>query len=328
MTSQFVAARSKLEAVVRISALTNSGPEILGPGSKEHKSVFANLAKGLGYKFSDALTKQDMASKIVENLGGHWTAECESIGQTVTLPGLNLILELASEQLRTSDRSKVLVGFRTPREEMEAIGEIVLALIPATLNGMECIDEMVRDGSTKSNMTEWQGFYFEHKCIPALVNALGGGPYKVLNTDFDYKGTFVWDLKVHSETKKSGSANNVAPLNDGAAILNVLEQQGLGFIVLSGIPFYSEAFTDWHKHVHRGDPTSWEKVLKSKLDASRLESFFFESTADFEGAKRNGIVTGFAQGRQTSGQERNPKFNLNVNRARGSNLQIFDHVFN
>ena len=43
---EFVPARNKLEAVARISNLTNSGPETLGPGSKEHKSVvLKELAK-------------------------------------------------------------------------------------------------------------------------------------------------------------------------------------------------------------------------------------------------------------------------------------------
>ena len=43
----FVPARNKLEVVARISNLTNSGPEYLGPGSKERRSVLFNLARGM-----------------------------------------------------------------------------------------------------------------------------------------------------------------------------------------------------------------------------------------------------------------------------------------
>ena len=95
-TVEYIPARNKLEAVARISNLTNSGPEALGPGSKEHKSVFVNLANGLDIEINDSDTKQELARKIVETLGGTWDKSCESIGQTITLSGLNRILKLSN----------------------------------------------------------------------------------------------------------------------------------------------------------------------------------------------------------------------------------------
>jgi hypothetical protein len=62
----FLSAKNKLEAVVRLSNLTNSGPEVMGPGSKERKSVFENLAKGLQIEFSPSETKQSLAKLIAE----------------------------------------------------------------------------------------------------------------------------------------------------------------------------------------------------------------------------------------------------------------------
>ena len=47
MGSSFQPARSKIEAVTRIAALTNAPKEWLGPGGKEHKSVLINLADRL-----------------------------------------------------------------------------------------------------------------------------------------------------------------------------------------------------------------------------------------------------------------------------------------
>jgi hypothetical protein len=69
---EFLEAQNKLEAVARISNLTNSGPETLGPGSKEHKSVLINLARGLGLKVDDRATKQELGRYIVESLGQSW----------------------------------------------------------------------------------------------------------------------------------------------------------------------------------------------------------------------------------------------------------------
>ena len=96
---EFIPARNKLEAVARISNLTNSGPEVLGPGSKERKSVLVNLAQGLNILALPEDTKQDLGKKISNKLGVTWTTDCESVGQTITLKGLNLLLEHASKHL-------------------------------------------------------------------------------------------------------------------------------------------------------------------------------------------------------------------------------------
>ena len=88
----FIPARNKLEAVARISQLTNSGPEILGPGSKERRSVLENLAKGLGISPDSYESKQSLADAISKRLGITWDASCESVGQTITLIGLNRLL--------------------------------------------------------------------------------------------------------------------------------------------------------------------------------------------------------------------------------------------
>ena len=58
--NSFVPATNKLEVVNRISNLTNSGNETLGPGSKEKKSVVINLAAGLDIPFSTTETKQEL----------------------------------------------------------------------------------------------------------------------------------------------------------------------------------------------------------------------------------------------------------------------------
>ena len=83
----FLPVRSKLEAVVRITQLTNSCPETLGQRSKDHKSVFVDLARRLW-------RNPDAKAHSKQSLGGRWHAGCESNGQTVTLDGLDLLLKL------------------------------------------------------------------------------------------------------------------------------------------------------------------------------------------------------------------------------------------
>lgn len=107
----FQPATNKLEAVTRISDLTNAGPQVLGPGSKERKSVLINLAIGLGITFSHEFTKQELAAHLARRLGRNWLAEYESVGQTITLSGLNLLLEAATEAVQERlDQSPISVG--------------------------------------------------------------------------------------------------------------------------------------------------------------------------------------------------------------------------
>ena len=58
---EFVPARNKLEVVARISCFMRRGPEILSQGSKEHKSVVLNLARGPGLASSESENKQGLA---------------------------------------------------------------------------------------------------------------------------------------------------------------------------------------------------------------------------------------------------------------------------
>ena len=65
---EFVPARNKLEVVARISNLTNSGPETLGPGSKEHKSVVLNLARGMGLALAMGYQEWEFLIKVEKEM--------------------------------------------------------------------------------------------------------------------------------------------------------------------------------------------------------------------------------------------------------------------
>ena len=64
--------RSKLEAVLRMSALTRRPPETLGPGSKERKSVLVNLAGDLGLVVDPSRSKPELGLQIATALGSDW----------------------------------------------------------------------------------------------------------------------------------------------------------------------------------------------------------------------------------------------------------------
>ncbi len=95
----FVPARNKLEVVTRISALTDSPKEVLGPGSKERKSVLVNLATALDLGVNLKANKPDLGAEIAEALGVEWDDTCWSAGHTLTLIGLNNILRGAEARV-------------------------------------------------------------------------------------------------------------------------------------------------------------------------------------------------------------------------------------
>lgn len=325
--SHFVPAKSKLEAVGRISNLSNSGPEDLGPGSKERKRVLVNLAQGLGLQFDvEKFTKQELGAHILSSLGGRWTSDCESVGQTITLIGLNRILEFAEKRLGAP---QMVDSSRSLDDEASSILKISRQSIPAKWIGKDCVMEMKDGGSTKWKQTEWQGFYFEFRTIGQLVNKLGGGPLKIGVTEFDYHLHHVWDLKVHSNFGINGpsSPNRACQLNDQLAMHQAVSNGGLGLIVLSGDPTFSVEFSRWHKKF-RGSAGEPIRQLKESFLPTHLEAFFIEDGSSLERALQAGILGEFAQGKQPSGAPRNPKFSMNIAKARGTSLQVADLVLN
>ena len=324
---EFVPARNKLEAVARISNLTQSGPETLGPGSKEHKSVVLNLARGMGLAASENETKQGLATRIVETSGRKWTTECESIGQTITLVGLNLILQTGFEYFEklSSNRSAIEL---TLSEELKKISEVVMEKTPRHMDGVEAIIEMKEAEFSQWRATEWQGFYFEFKVRPELITRLGGGPRKIGSTSFDYALDRTWDMKVHSTSTRHGKRSNLhCALNDAESMQFAARQGGFGLMVLSGEPTYDWEFTRWHKKFRSNSEEEPKKALKKSFDSERIDFFFIPTLSRLEEALRSGELALFKQGRQPSGDPRKVKYSLNIDKSLNSDLHIFGENF-
>ncbi len=317
---EFLEAKSKLEAVARISALTSSGPESLGPGSKERKSVLINLARGLNLSHLNVGSKQEIANALARHLNVNWTPACESVGQTITLKGLNLLLEAATHQMRSMNSG---VSRNSIQSEVNLISDIVTANTPKRMDGMSAITEMHNAEYAKWRETEWQGFYFEFKVIPALINVLGGGPTKIGNTQFDYALTYPWDMKVHSSLTNQGKKSpGVCPLNDGISMEKAIRDSGLGLIVLNGIPNYDWEFTNWFKELRGNNQSEPRRPLKKNFTPQSIDFFFIPNNERFEEAILRKEFAIFKQGRQASGQSRKYKYSLNLKLAKKSDLLV------
>ena len=319
---EFVPARSKLEVVARISNLTSSGPEILGPGSKEHKSVVLNLARGMNLMPSEIDTKQSLAARIVKESGLEWNSDCESVGQTLTLKGLNLVLFAGTEYFAKKHPKPSLLQL-TLEDELKKISEVVVATTPRHMDGVTAIKEMKEAEFSQWRATEWQGFYFEFKVRPQLINLLGGGPRKIGSTNFDYALERTWDMKVHSSETIHGkrSASNCL-LNDAASMELAADGGGFGLIILSGVPTYDWEFTRWHKTFRSGSLDEPKKPLKKTFDAEKLDFFFIPTRSRLEEALKSGELTYFKQGHQPSGEPRKVKYSLNLKKASESDLHV------
>jgi len=138
----FNEAPDKLTAVNRISRLTNSGPQELGPGSKERKSLFVNLARALDLETGSSISKQQLARNIATKFGVEWTPDCESEGMTITLRGLNLLLEAGTKWFEVHPILSVAfpyqVGDKFKRSDLHGfVGGSFRTGMTSCLNGAE-----------------------------------------------------------------------------------------------------------------------------------------------------------------------------------------------
>ena len=326
--NSFVPATNKLEVVNRISNLTNSGRQTLGPGSKEKKSVVINLAAGLDIPFSVAQTKQEIASNIARVLGATWTDECQSVGQTLTLSGLNILLESAERYISMiGSESRANPGGNAFETELRKIAPVVKRYSPRLMDGETCVNEMKNLGHSQWRQTEWHGFYFEMKVCNALVSKLGGGPEKVLNTPFDYVRNHVWDLKVHSNNKRTDGKNTGCQLNDRESFRQAAKISGVGLIVLSGESIRDSEFAVWHRRFRGSTPKEGGRPLVRRFDSESLDFYFFKDEYEIKRAEKLNILKNFAQGRQPDGSPRNPKFLLDTTLAIDSEYHRLRYEF-
>jgi hypothetical protein len=320
--ADFVPARSKLEAVTRVSALTGSPPETLGPGSKERRSAIANLGSGLGLAVDPNANKPALGEQICGELGETWDESCWSAGQTITLVGLNRLLEGAERRL--SSRQSQPGFFFSAKEEAVALLSALRDVLPEHMDGRSCVQQMHAAEYSQWAQDEWAGFYFEFVGLPSLINTFGGGPREFGKTRFDYGLGHTWDLKVHM------AASGIAPLNDQGSMQAAAEGGGVGFLVLTGEVEYDDGdFRQWQRDFRAAHgkpakahttPKTYERKSKTAFKPFMVEAFYLPDRAAIDSAVGRGILKIMKQGRQTSGQERQPKYALDLVKARLSDV--------
>lgn len=317
--ADFNPARSKIEAVTRIAALTRSPKEWLGPGGKEHKSVLINLADRL---LPDAdlnrSSKTKMAASIAAELGAPWTDRCESTGETISLTGLNTILAGAERRLGLLG-AEITDVVTTPEDEGAALAAAIFAHLPRPWDGRKVIEWFRDNGYTNMfKHSEWPGWYGEvraKKILEAAFTPREDPPQtRYGNTVFDYALNHVWDIKVHTERKvfvdRNIAGDNGILLNDWEATVACIEQQGLGFLMISGDAIMDETgeFYWWHQGV-KGKPTEGERSPKSRPRKSgfvptQVDAMWLPDLLVMEAAV---LAGNFAMVKQPPQQDRSPR---------------------
>lgn len=336
----FNPARSKIEAVTRIAALTGAPREWLGPGSKEHKSALLNLAHNLFPRDPriDTTSKHRLGASLAGVLNVPWTTDFTATGQTVKLPGLNAILAGAERHLGRLGEV-VTDSVVTPEAEGDALAAALLASLPVHWDGKQAVKWLARNRLRGSNDLEWQGFYGEERAkaiLRASFSPKFPGPNRSYgSTVFDYALSWVWDIKVHTVTQTIGGntkpGSDVMVLNDERAVRACVDEQGLGFLVVSGeaVMDHTGEYKTWHddwKLKRSGKPAApsnsgISRMRKAAFNPLQVDAYWVPNTTALEAAILSGQLTPRAQGRQAprikggAGAPRPPKFDMNTTRA-------------
>jgi hypothetical protein len=340
----FRPAQRKIEAVTRIAALTGAPPETLGPGGKERKSVFLNLARALFPDLhTDGLTKTTLGEALATRLHVPWTASCYSTQQTIQLEGLNTILAGAERHLgRLGSSAADALG--TPEAEGSAlVAALQSGFDGTTWWGRTAVEWMRTNDIRGFNDNEWQGFYFEgraRRILGAFPPPTAPCRVKYGTTVFDYSLNHVWDLKTHVEEQlhpishRVRRAGGALILNDEQAIRDCVQEQGLGFLVMSGTGVMDEdgAFVSWHREfkgrASARSNSGTSRLRKAAFEPLRIDGYWLASTAALQAAITGGQLLLKPQGRQAPrhlgqpGAPRPNKFQMRPQSARRSSLLV------
>ncbi len=156
---RYESARSKAEAVARMYFLGNRGVEPLGPGSKEKKSALVALGRFVHLDLEPIPGKHECGRAIADTLGIPWDEECMSAGDTITLVGLNRLvdgavrahMESGSGPVRSLVRELASVN-PAPRWDEREDDDVPADLSEVEQNIAEAIAELASEGATPLNV--------------------------------------------------------------------------------------------------------------------------------------------------------------------------------
>ena len=191
-----------------------------------------------------------------------------------------------------------------------------LADLPRTWDGKQAVLEMKRRGFQWKQM-EWMGFYFELLCGDHLHDDFQIPGDKYGNTVFDSFRSVNWDWKV-SAIKTD---RHVALLNDIAATDSAVRKNGgLGIVLALVDVDYNDddrSFQQWHTKLKGGlsayeeDRIARNATSRYRKTAATLSQVLFLLITE-DNKHHLGI---HAQGKNSNGALRNPKYQLNIEEA-------------
>lgn len=342
----FVPARTKLEAVNRIAALTGAPSEWLGPGGKEHRSVLDNLAeRALPDATLDRTSKTRLARSIAEAFGVTWTDRCHSTGETISLEGLNTLLVGAERYLRARNDGGSFASSSPESEASLLLAALRSAWDGAAVDGRSAVEWLIQREARGAFDNEWQGFYFEQQAREIIAASVGPSlaqpRVRFGNTTFDLARNYVWEFKTHASEKLMPESRTLTAqggeviLNDEEAMQSCVSEQGLGVIVLSGraIMDDDDAFLSWHRRLKEQhgrqsarSNSGRSRQRKAAFMPLRLEAFWIPDDVSFVESMSRGLLARHSQGRQAprgegeSGAPRASKLRLDLGQARDSLL--------
>jgi hypothetical protein len=152
---RYESASTKAEAVARMYFLGNRVPESLGPGSKEKKSALVALGRFVQIDLGHVPGKHECGRLIADAVGVPWDESCVSAGDTVTLTGLNRLVDGAvaahiksgARPIRSLIRDLIDVNPALRWDERED-DDVAADLSEVEQNIAEAIAELASDGPT------------------------------------------------------------------------------------------------------------------------------------------------------------------------------------
>lgn len=203
-----------------------------------------------------------------------------------------------------------------PYEKDAELLKQALASLPAVWDGKEATLELKRRDYHWRQM-EWIGWYFEILCRDKLRGIFEIPGRKYGNVQFDCFRSVNWDMK--SSAIKTD--RHVAILNDiDAADAAISEYGGLGIVMaLADVDYNDEnrSFQKWHADLKGGESEyERDRIKRNATSRYRKTGAVLQQILLLFITEENREHLGIhAQGRNSNGLPRNPKYSLNIEKS-------------
>lgn len=213
-----------------------------------------------------------------------------------------------------------------PTNEANVLVNTMVERLPSHIDGRRAIRAMKKHDSNNWRQMEWIGFYVEE--VAQAGFDCGKGP-TIDNTTFDLGRENVWDFKAHTTHNQSGKKRYQMYLNSANSMEELIERDGLGFIIVHGDAEYDEddSFYHWHQEL-KGGPSEYTKkrrergapsrTRKKAFDVDRVTAHYFDSIDALDEAIDSGWLRRTGQGRNCDGSSRTDKYMLKPHKVPSS----------